>query len=202
MKSGVTGQLLAMLLVTVPSHAEEQPVAEPSIDQRLLDGLDSPNPLRPNSAATESGEDIGTASPNSSLSSLAKLMKSVEQRIRRRDTSKSTQRIQRDIADELAKMLAAAEQQQSSQASSTTSSETQTSDSKGEENGEQGDPESKSRAGTGSTSEAMNAVWGALPAQLRQQIQSPLQEDFLPRYERVIKEYYRRVAEQQRRLRD
>ena len=51
-------------------------------------------------------------------------------------------------------------------------------------------------------SDLRDAVWGTLPERLRGQIQTPLQEEFLPRYERIIKQYYKRLAEQQRRLRD
>ena len=37
--------------------------------------------------------------------------------------------------------------------------------------------------------------WGHLPAKLREQMQSSLKEQFLPKYERVIEDYYRRLAE-------
>lgn len=193
---------LAIHLATVTGQGAEDSAVVPGIDQRLLDGLNQPNPLRLKSEVDVPGEDLGATQPKSTLASLAQLMKSVEQRLRNSDTSMTTQQAQRDIAGELAKMLDAAEQNQENQASSAESSETETQETAGEESGEQGDPKSKNRDATDETSAAVDAVWGTLPAQLRQQIQSPLQEDFLPRYERVIKEYYRRVAEQQRKLRD
>ena len=46
-----------------------------------------------------------------------------------------------------------------------------------------------------STRELLIQVWGQLPAHLQEQIQSPTQEQFLPQYERLIIEYYRRLAE-------
>ncbi len=189
-------------LATVYSYADEQPANAPGVDQRLLDGLDEPKPLRPKPAADVPGEDLGAAQPKSTLASLARHMQSVEQRIRGRDTSESTQQLQRDIAGQLAKMLEAAEKNQESQANSAASSETTSQETSGADKGDQGNSTSPNRNESDGISDAVNAVWGALPAQLRQQIQSPLQEDFLPRYERVIKEYYRRVAEQQQSLRD
>jgi hypothetical protein len=42
-------------------------------------------------------------------------------------------------------------------------------------------------------------VWGQLPPQLQKQIQSPTHEQFLPKYETLIIEYYKRLAEGERR---
>ncbi len=40
-------------------------------------------------------------------------------------------------------------------------------------------------------------LWGELPARLRQQVQQPLVEDFVPNYEAVTEQYFRRLAEQE-----
>jgi hypothetical protein len=38
-------------------------------------------------------------------------------------------------------------------------------------------------------------VWGVLPDRVRQQIQDLGDEQFLPEYEQVIRDYYRRLSE-------
>ncbi|MEO8498814.1 MAG: hypothetical protein ABI614_27450 [Planctomycetota bacterium] len=174
----------------------------PAVDQRLLDGLDDLAPPRPKSSADIAGEDLGAAKPESTLAGLAQLMRGVEQRIRRDDTSTTTTQLQTDIAAELAKMLEAAEQSSASQSSAAASNDPSAQTSKANPNGSEGNPGSASGDNTDEQVDPLNAVWGTLPERLRQQIQSPLQEDFLPRYERVIKQYYKRLAEEQRRLRN
>ena len=37
-------------------------------------------------------------------------------------------------------------------------------------------------------------VWGQLPEQLQKRIQSPAPEEFLPQYEQLIIDYYKRLA--------
>ncbi|MCA9269945.1 MAG: hypothetical protein KDA41_15800, partial [Planctomycetales bacterium] len=48
--------------------------------------------------------------------------------------------------------------------------------------------------------EAMEAlvkrVWGHLPDRARQELQNASVEEFLPKYQQVIEEYFRRLAEQ------
>ena len=41
----------------------------------------------------------------------------------------------------------------------------------------------------------MKRVWGHLPARNREQMQSSISEEFLPKYERLIGQYYSRLAE-------
>lgn len=185
------------------SYGEEAPPPiAPAVDPRLLDGLDDVPPQRPNSSADIAGEDLGAAKPESTLASLARLMQGVEQRMRRNDTSATTTQLQSDIAGELSKMLAAAEQQSASQSSGATAGQPSAQPGETNPDGSQGDPSSRAGDGVDEQADLLDAIWGTLPERLRQQIQSPLQEEFLPRYERVIKQYYKRLAEEQRRLRD
>jgi hypothetical protein len=181
--------------------ADETQQPPSSIDQRLLDRQETSNPLRGGSAVNSSGEDLGSVRRNT-LSDLVRQMQQVRDRLRRSDTSPATTNLQNDIAMQLAKMLEAAEQQNASQATAhsanespdkaTQASEAETGGALGTHDGQSGDPDD----------ELLDAIWGRLPDRLRQQIQSPLQGEFLPRYERVIQQYYKRLAEQQRRLRD
>jgi hypothetical protein len=187
----------------LPAHGDERPPqTPPAIDQRLLEGLDDLPSSQKNSAADIAGEDLGVASSTSTLAGLSHLMRGVEQRLRQSDTSKSTTQLQSDIAAELAKMLEAAEQRSASQAA--TAAAAQASDQTGKTNPDGTDGDARPTGGdpANDRSDLLNAVWGTLPERLRQQIQSPLQEEFLPRYERVIEQYYKRLADQQRQLRN
>ena len=42
----------------------------------------------------------------------------------------------------------------------------------------------------------MKRLWGELPEQVRQQMQELPAEDFPPKYESLIEEYFRRLAEE------
>jgi hypothetical protein len=46
--------------------------------------------------------------------------------------------------------------------------------------------------------EMLNDVWGHLPPKVREQLQSSAPEEFLPKYEKLIEEYYKRLAEEER----
>ena len=42
----------------------------------------------------------------------------------------------------------------------------------------------------------LRRMWGHLPDKVRDQMQASLSEQFLPKYERLIEEYYKRLAEE------
>ena len=196
------GCLVTMIGVSMTRGDDEPPRLPPDVDRRLLDGLDDLPPLRPKSSADIAGEDLGAAKPQSTLADLARLMQGVEQRMRRNDTSPTTTQLQSDIAGELAKMLESAEQQNANRSSAASAGEPSGQMGPTNPNGSAGEPPTPGEANTDEQADLLDAIWGTLPERLRQQIQSPLQEEFLPRYERVIKQYYKRLAEEQRRLRN
>lgn len=47
-----------------------------------------------------------------------------------------------------------------------------------------------------SAEEALRAVWGHLPPKLREAMENVKADEFLPKYDRLIEEFYRRLAEQ------
>ncbi|MBC8356275.1 MAG: hypothetical protein H8E66_30215 [Planctomycetes bacterium] len=194
--------VVTMIGLTTTSGNDAPPPLPDAVDQRLLDGLDDLPAPRPKPSTNIAGEDLGVTAPKSTLAHLAQLMQGVEQRIHRSDTSTTTQRLQLDIASELAKMLEAAEQEKASQSAATASKDP--SDQTGEttKDGTEEDPTSRGEGNVDDQADLLDAIWGTLPERLREHIQTPLQEEFLPRYERVIKQYYKRLAEEQRRLRD
>jgi hypothetical protein len=42
----------------------------------------------------------------------------------------------------------------------------------------------------------LKRVWGHLPPRLREQLSSGMAEEFLPKYEKLIEEYYQRLVEE------
>ena len=54
-------------------------------------------------------------------------------------------------------------------------------------------------ASLAATSELVKDLWGHLPERQRQQILQPLSEDFLPKYATEIEEYFRALADPNRR---
>jgi hypothetical protein len=54
------------------------------------------------------------------------------------------------------------------------------------------------RPDMGEMSALAKSIWGELPAAARQQMLKPLVEEFLPKYELLIEQYYKRLAKQQR----
>jgi hypothetical protein len=190
-------------VLDAPITSGDDNVSPPAdVDQRLLDGLDDPAPSRPKPSMDVAGEDLGAAQPKSTLAGLARLMRDVEQRMRQKDTSAATTQLQSDIAAELAKMLETAEQENASSSTAASASEAAEQASKTNPDGTEGEPQSQDGSDADKQPDLLDAIWGTLPERLRQQIQSPLEEEFLPGYERVIKQYYKRLAEEQRRLRD
>jgi hypothetical protein len=59
------------------------------------------------------------------------------------------------------------------------------------EAGKTAGPDEKSSA-----EEALRAVWGHLPPKLREAMENVKADEFLPKYDRLIEEFYRRLAEQ------
>jgi hypothetical protein len=44
------------------------------------------------------------------------------------------------------------------------------------------------------STDSLRRVWGHLPEVFQQELQSPLREDFLPSYRRVIEDYFRSLS--------
>jgi hypothetical protein len=193
----------------------------PSLDERLLDDLDSDlfDHVQPDAAAGRSGskqsvspldrqlldqlgegEDLGLADP---LSQIANKMQAVEERIAARDTSDTTQKMQQQIVAELARLIEV--QAKKCQCSgSSQNSLAQGNPSANPKPGDSPSRDSTNRLGQSPTQrgsledvqQMLKRVWGQLPDRLREQVQSASVEEFLPKYEQLIEQYYQRLAEQ------
>jgi hypothetical protein len=203
-----------------PATAQEaqQPPSKPStpkpspLDQQLLEGLDREllqGLPGGKPAAPADKPATGTASPLQSdnpLVQIAERMRQVESRLAKQDTSRQTQEEQDQILAQLGKLLEQAKQQQASaqkkpggsgrgsnQTGTGTGNPTPTPPRDSTNRIEQG---TKEAVETTDVKDLLRRIWGHLPDKLRSEMQASLSEQFLPKYERLIEEYYKRLAEE------
>jgi len=197
-----------------------------SLDQQLLDGLDRellqglPGGKRPSESApshsvkenapprsaAKEGESDGTPIESQNpLAIIAQRMRTIENRIAQHDTSAATQAEQGQILHDLDALLEEAKKarQGGKKQGGQRGGSAQTGTGTG--NAAAGPPrDSTNRIDRGTQEQAEPAdvkdvirrIWGHLPQKVRDEMQAPLSEQFLPKYERVIEEYYKRLAEE------
>ncbi|MCO6454996.1 MAG: hypothetical protein J5I93_06825 [Pirellulaceae bacterium] len=140
-------------------------------------------------------------------------MRGVERRIAGYDTSVETQTLQQEIVADLESLIAQLQKQCNSASQNSSSSSQQA----GSQTGGQGtqaaeqastQPVRDSTDRLGKTNpdqlegeqvrDLVKQVWGHLPARVRELMRTAAVEEFLPKYERQIEAYYRRLAEEDR----
>jgi len=197
----------------LPEPAGQPPLDD--LDRELLRGLGvEPNDRNKQPADDAAGSDVGP--PDSDpLVALSRRMRQVEQRLGLERADDETKRMQRDILDDLAKLIEQARQQ--SQQSSSSSTQQQSSASQRRQvtqpelqPGQQqaGQPkEGPSRDSTerigradaqavdaSGMSDLLKDVWGELPPRVREQMRNSFEEQFLPKYELQIREYFKALV--------
>lgn len=182
------------------ASADAQPGSTSDLDDELLRQLGE-------------GEDLGeeTLAP---LLLISRRMRAVEDLIDGRNTSQPTQRLQKQIVEDLDVLI----EQMKKQCSGAPSD----GDGKKKPGGKpgsgskagDGENKGKSRPAKDSTErtgkdadtrteldrmkQMLKEVWGHLPPKMREQMQAGRPEEFLPKYERLIEDYYKRLAEEKR----
>jgi hypothetical protein len=185
-----------------------------SLDQQLQDELDRellkglPGAAKPGIAAPDekdagAKEDAANAESQNPLANIARHMRNVEKRIGRYDTSAATQEEQRRIVSELEALLQQAGNSAGNQQGGRGNGSTQAGSGTGEATA--GPPRdstnriergTKEQAETADVKDVLRRMWGHLPDKLRDEMQASVSEQFLPKYERLIEEYYKRLSEQ------
>jgi hypothetical protein len=154
------------------------------------------------------GEDLGQEKKEEHpLQKLGREMLEVKQRIEAQDTAAGTQQMQKEIADELAKLI---EQAKTKPQGNKSQNGNQSKSGTGTQSGaESGSPQSKpgqestqrleqgdeTQTQMNEVKEALRRIWGHLPEKEREEMISALGEQFLPKYERLIEAFYKRLAE-------
>jgi hypothetical protein len=180
-----------------------------SLDQQLLDDLDrellkglpgtKSTPSPPTRSENPALEAIGKS--ENPMANLAERMRGVQNRIARRDTSPATQSEQSQILSALDALLEGANQ--SRQTAGSKGGGAQAGAGSGAETaGPPRDSTNRIERGEKQSTETVDAkdvlrrIWGHLPDKLRDEMQASFSEQFLPKYERLIEEYYKRLAEE------
>lgn len=176
---------------------EATPSKKPALDNELLEGLE--------------GEDVSpreNAANESPLVRLNQRMKQVEQRIADARSDEKTQRLQHEISDDLSKLIAELERQcsQCKQQSSSSSRQQsnrpkpgssaaqQVSDKPAQDSSTRTKPKETAKVDPARLQEMLKDVWGHLPPHMRQQMEQSANEEFLPKYELEIAEYFRSLG--------
>jgi len=210
-----------------PPAGEKPLAKSRSLDQQLLDDLDRqlleglPGNVKPSkppagSKNKKEGEQQPSedslkvesqGEPQNPLAKLAQQMRAVENRIAGRDTSVATQEAQQEILKDLDALLEQARRQQAANGNKSPGSGRGAAQAgAGSGNPAPGparDSSNRIERGTKEQTETTDVkdlfrrIWGNLPDKLRDEMQASISEQFLPKYERLIEEYYKRLAEDQ-----
>jgi len=195
-KPSLNDQLLEDLADPSGPPSKDKTATDPKseIDRELMQDLDQ-------------GEDLG-AEKEKPLEELAQRMKQSQQRMRTRDTSAETQSLQKDISDRLARLIEQAEKQGQPGGGKEPKSGSGKAGDPGDTEGGSPKPGSAAEStkrvdrtesieqGSANVQDTIRRVWGHLPEKMREQMLNSLDDEFLPKYEKLIEQYYQRLAEQ------
>jgi hypothetical protein len=130
-------------------------------------------------------------------------MQDIQGRLQQFEASPDLRESQKTVVDELSKLIERAENQGSPNRSSASPAQKRRPDASDPSAGSRpqesaGAESSAARKGLDADERAamLRQVWGHLPSRTREQIETPLSEQFLPKYEHLIEDYYRRLAEE------
>jgi len=204
-----------------PPAGEKPPAKNRSLDQQLLDDLDKqlleglPGSVKPSpkdnksppTAAKPLPQTEPLDAPQNPLAKIAQRMRTAEGRIAGRDTSTATQQVQQQIVQDLAALLEQARRQQGtgnkqppgggSGAAQAGAGSGNPAPGPARDSTSRLERGSKEQTETTDVKDLFRRIWGNLPDKLREEMQASLSEQFLPKYERLIEEYYKRLAEEQ-----
>jgi hypothetical protein len=162
------------------------------------------------------GDDIGAGDDVDPLTQIARRMQVAQERIRLRKTASTTQRLQQQIIDELARIIdearksqcggggqpkpqpGQANQKKSGQPGANPQSRNPASDSRPTKSTQRLGKEESAEANATRRRALVKETWGHLPQRVRDQMPNTAGEEFLPKYEDIIEDYFERLAEEGR----
>jgi hypothetical protein len=162
------------------------------------------------------GDDIGAGEDVDPVTRLARRMQIAQQRIQARKTAATTQRLQQRIIDDLAAIIEEARKAKCKGGDSKPgagkpgepkSGQPSSANAQGKKPASNAGPvKSTQRVDKAESSEAkvtrhralVKQAWGHLPERVREQMPNTAGEEFLPKYEEVIEDYFQRMAEEGR----
>ena len=200
--------LLAFLLLPCAIYSL-RPVAADDLDD-LFEGL-PPAEKRPASVSMPAvddlpvGEDFDLSGERDPFARIATKMQRSQQALSTGKVQEQTQQLQKEILLDLDALLKNMQKKcqggqcnkpgskpsSGSAASGTKPSQKPATDS----TNRVGQPGDSKAADERAAADALREVWGHLPPKLREAMQNVRTDEFLPKYDRLIEEFYRRLAE-------
>jgi hypothetical protein len=205
----------------VENRADEQssPSNRASLSELLLGNLDReliakppapPSPTEPENdgdrrvASDVAGEDLRGPSWDDALNTIERQMREVQRRLKHRDVAVGTQRLQERIIKRMDVLLQGSGRSPGQSLQRSPRGQTSSTDKQSGDASAAAADSTNRLASDGAT--PMNAqsletwlkkTWGHLPARLRTPMLNSAVEQFLPQYQALIEDYYRRLAEDQ-----
>ncbi len=210
--------VLVNIALPADIRADEPATGGTSVDELLLHDLDreliakpptQPAPALRNddgsAASATTGEDVtGESRRNDLLTTIERQMRTVGQRMQRQDVSVETQRLQQQIISQIDALLQKMGPDPGQSSPSSSRNESLSPEQQPKTNSAATDGSTDRLAGQSSTpvdgpsmETWLKKAWGHLPARLRTPMLNSGVEEFLPQYQVLIEDYYRRLAEQE-----
>ena len=153
------------------------------------------------------GEDLGEQGIDS-WSRIGDSMRNVEGRIAAGNLGKETQQLQKIIAQDLARLTKQLRQQSNNSSfrpgtGAASSASSQNPDSQPDSAKPATDSTARIGQDSGSSAESeevemlMDRLWGQLPARIQTQLRGAAVDQFLPKYQLLLEQFYRRLGEQE-----
>jgi hypothetical protein len=180
---------------------KEKPAANDELDKELLKGL------------TE-GEDIGAA--GDPLVRIGRRMQQAGELIGGNNSGEETQTLQKHILEDIERLIKQARQQQQQQQQQNSAGQqqnskremvrqSQPSQSRGQQPNQQEGQQSTDRIGKndvrrpdpGQVNDMIKSIWGRLPGRAKEEMLWNANDEFLPKYELEIEEYFKALVERQ-----
>jgi hypothetical protein len=176
-----------------------KPAADDSLEKQLLDGL-------------LEGEDIGA--PNDPLARIGKQMRQAGGLIGQSKSGGQTQELQKRIVTDLDQLIREARKQQQQQQSSSSTkqqksgreqvkqakpgmAQSKPSDEPARDSSEKLGKNDVRKPDMGQMNDLIKDIWGQLPERQREQMMQSSIDQFLPKYELLIEEYFKALVERQ-----
>jgi hypothetical protein len=178
---------------------EKKPQPDNELDKQLLEGLSE-------------GEDIGA--PGDPLVRIGRRMRQAGDLIGQNRSDEPTQTLQKRILEDIEKLIKQARQQQQQQQQNSSSqqqsrremvrqsqpskSQSQQQTQPGQQSTERMGKNDVRRPDPGQVNDMIKSIWGQLPGRAREEMLWNADDEFLPKYELLIEEYFKSLVERQK----
>ncbi|MBS0210986.1 MAG: hypothetical protein JSS27_18740 [Planctomycetes bacterium] len=202
----------------------KKPSGASALDDDLLRELGDDGKSKPKTDKKDEGAGPGGGAEDSDdpLVKLNRQMRDAQQRLAQAETDEAVQKLQQDIVKQLEELIKQVQQQRQQQSSSSSMSQSKRSQQreqvaqpqKQQGQANQGGKRPSQQPARDSTEglakretekvdakkldDALKDIWGELPPRLRQQMLQGSTERFLPKYELLIEQYFKALAERKK----